>query len=174
MSGRGYRFVPRVTRHEEGSVAATSAPAADPTEPPSETAPSPPGVIAEAPAPKRRFMAASIRAGAVVLLAILAAGLGWMLHEQAPPRPAAYSPQDRRQSVIVLPFENSSGDAAQDSVAAGVSRDVTDKIAGTAQYGSARPRRGIPGKTARPAWNWARPRRAFRARRAVRAARTGA
>ena len=129
VSGRGYRFVPRVTRHEEGSVAATSVPAADPTEPLSETAPSPPGVIAAAPPPKRRFTAASIRAGAVVLLAVLAAGLGWMLHEQAPPRPAAYSPQDRRQSVIVLPFENSSGDAAQDSVAAGVSRDVTDKIA---------------------------------------------
>ena len=130
VSGRGYRFVPRVTRHEEGSVAATPAPAADPTEPPSETAPSAPGVIAEAAAPKRRFTAATIGAGAVVLLAILAAGFGLMLHDQAPPRPAAYSPQDRRQSVIVLPFENTSGDPAQDSVAAGVTRDVTDKIAG--------------------------------------------
>ena len=129
VSGRGYRFVPRVTRHEEGSVAATPAPAADPTEPLSQTAPSPPGVIAEAAAPKRRFTAAAIGAGAVVLLAILTAGFEWTLHDQAPPRPAAYSPQDRRQSVIVLPFENSSGDPAQDSVAAGVSRDVTDKIA---------------------------------------------
>jgi DNA-binding winged helix-turn-helix (wHTH) protein/TolB-like protein len=130
VSGRGYRFVPRVTRHEEGSVAATPAPAADPTEPLSETARAPPGVIAEAATPKRRFTAAAIGAAAVVLLAIVAAGFGWMLHDQAPPRPAAYSSQDRRQSVIVLSFENSSGDPAQDSVAAGVTRDVTDKIAG--------------------------------------------
>ena len=118
VSGRGYRFVPRVTRHEEESEASAS-----------EDAPSPPGVVAEAAAPKRRFAAAAIGGGAVVLLAILTAGFEWTLHDQAPPRPAAYSPQDRRQSVIVLPFENSSGDPAQDSVAAGVSRDVTDKIA---------------------------------------------
>jgi adenylate cyclase len=45
------------------------------------------------------------------------------------PRPAPYSPQDRRLSVIVLPFENSSGDPNQDSVAAGITRDVTDRIA---------------------------------------------
>ena len=45
------------------------------------------------------------------------------------PRPVAYSPQDRRQSVIVLPFENSSGDPAQDGVAAGITRDVMDLIA---------------------------------------------
>jgi DNA-binding winged helix-turn-helix (wHTH) protein/TolB-like protein len=119
VSGRGYRFVPRVTRHEEESEASAS-----------EDAPSPPGVVAEAAAPKRRFAAAAIGGGAVVLLAILTAGFEWTLHDQAPPRPAAYSPQDRRQSVIVLPFENSSGDPAQDSVAAGVTRDVTDKIAG--------------------------------------------
>jgi DNA-binding winged helix-turn-helix (wHTH) protein/TolB-like protein/Flp pilus assembly protein TadD len=118
VSGRGYRFVPRVTRHEEESEASAS-----------EDAPSPPGVVAEAAAPKRRFAAAAIGAGAVVLLAILTAGFEWTLHDQAPPRPAAYSPQDRRQSVIVLPFENSSGDPAQDSVAAGVTRDVMDKIA---------------------------------------------
>ncbi len=45
------------------------------------------------------------------------------------PRPIAYSPQDRRQSVIVLPFENSSGDPAQDGLAAGITRDVMDLIA---------------------------------------------
>ena len=43
--------------------------------------------------------------------------------------PAAYSPQDRRQSVIVLPFENSSGDPGQDGIAAALSRDITDIIA---------------------------------------------
>ena len=53
---------------------------------------------------------------------LLAAGGWWTLHDRtsppvataavapAAPRPVAYSPQDRRQSVIVLPFENSSGD----------------------------------------------------------------
>ena len=40
VSGRGYRFVPRVTRHEEKSEASAS-----------EDAPSPPGVVAEAAAP---------------------------------------------------------------------------------------------------------------------------
>jgi TolB-like protein len=32
-------------------------------------------------------------------------------------------------SVIVLPFENSSSDAGQDDLAAGITRDVTDRIA---------------------------------------------
>jgi DNA-binding winged helix-turn-helix (wHTH) protein/TolB-like protein/Tfp pilus assembly protein PilF len=122
VPGRGYRFGAAVTR--------LAAPTGEPEASASEDAPSPPGVIAEAAASKRRFTAAAIGAGAAVLLAILAAGFGWMLHDQAPPRPAAYSPQDRRESVIVLPFENSSGDPAQDSVAAGVTRDVTDQIAG--------------------------------------------
>jgi DNA-binding winged helix-turn-helix (wHTH) protein/TolB-like protein/tetratricopeptide (TPR) repeat protein len=120
VPGRGYRFVGPVTR--------LAAPTGVPDASASEDVPSPPGVIAEAAAPKRRFTAAAIGAGVVVLLATLAAGFGWMLHDQVPPRPAAYSPQDRRQSVIVLPFENSSGDPAQDSVAAGVTRDVTYRI----------------------------------------------
>ena len=42
------------------------------------------------------------------------------MQDRVPARPAALSPQDRRQSVIVLPFENSSGDPA---------RDVADIIA---------------------------------------------
>jgi adenylate cyclase len=44
-------------------------------------------------------------------------------------RPAPYSPEDRRMSVIVLPFENSSGDTAQDGIAAGITRDVMDRFA---------------------------------------------
>jgi adenylate cyclase len=44
-------------------------------------------------------------------------------------RPAPYSPEDRRMSVIVLPFENSSGDPAQDGIAAGITRDVMDRFA---------------------------------------------
>ena len=78
-------------------------------------------------------------AGAVVLVMILGAGGWWILRDGTPPpvtaapkqsapRPEAYSPQDRRQSVIVLPFENSSGDPAQDTIAAGFTRDLTDRL----------------------------------------------
>ncbi len=75
----------------------------------------------------------------IALVAILAVGGWWTMRDrsvppasavvsQVTPRPAAYSPQDRRLSVIVLRFENSSGDPAQDSIAAAMTRDVTDGI----------------------------------------------
>ena len=92
-------------------------------------------------APARRRPAGAMIAGGVVVVALLAAGGWWTLHvgtsppvvtaavAPAAPRPVAYSPQDRRQSVIVLPFENSSGDPAQDGLAASITRDVTDAIA---------------------------------------------
>jgi TolB-like protein len=78
--------------------------------------------------------------GVVVLVAILAVGGWWALRERTPvpvvaattsmaTRPAAYSPEDRRMSVIVLPFENSSGDPRQDSQAVKMTRDVTNRIA---------------------------------------------
>lgn len=87
----------------------------------------------------RRGRAGAWVAGAVILAAILAAGGWWTLRDRTPPpvmaavapaaaRPAAYSPQDRRYSVIVLPFENTSGDPAQDGIAAGIARDVTELI----------------------------------------------
>jgi adenylate cyclase len=86
----------------------------------------------------RRSSIGALVVGGVVVAAILASGGWWMLHERtAVPvvaattasRPAAYSHEDRRRSVIVLPFENSSGDPNQDSVAARITRDVTDRIA---------------------------------------------
>jgi TolB-like protein/tetratricopeptide (TPR) repeat protein len=86
----------------------------------------------------RRGPTRTMIAGGAVLVAILALGGWWTLHDRTPmpvvaattaTRPAAYSPEDRRRSVIVLPFENSSGDPSQDSVAAGITRDVTDRIA---------------------------------------------
>ncbi|HME19967.1 MAG TPA: winged helix-turn-helix domain-containing protein [Acetobacteraceae bacterium] len=40
-----------------------------------------------------------------------------------------YKGKDRRQSAIVLPFENSSGDPAQDDLAAALTRYLTDRIA---------------------------------------------
>jgi len=91
-------------------------------------------------APTRRRPAGAMVAGGLAIAAMLAAGGWWTLRGRtappvaavvapAPPRPVAYSPQDRRQSVIVLPFENSSGDPAQDNFAATITRDVHDRIA---------------------------------------------
>jgi adenylate cyclase len=91
-------------------------------------------------APVRRRPAGAMVAGGVAAAAILAAGGWWTFHVNtvplvpavvapAPPRPVAYSPQDRRLSVIVLPFENSSGDPTQDNIAATITRDVQDHIA---------------------------------------------
>jgi class 3 adenylate cyclase/TolB-like protein/Flp pilus assembly protein TadD len=91
-------------------------------------------------APAGRRPAGGMVAGGVAIVAILAAGGWWTLRGRtAPPvasvmatmpsQPFAYSPQDRRQSVIVLPFENSSGDSTQDNLAATITRDVHDRIA---------------------------------------------
>jgi adenylate cyclase len=90
--------------------------------------------------PAHRRPIGAMVAGLVALVTLLAAGGWWMLRDRASPpvasavapmvpRPAPYSPQDRRKSVIVLPFENSSGDPAQDNIAAGITRDVMDSIA---------------------------------------------
>ena len=90
-------------------------------------------------APARRHPAGAMVAGWVAAAVLLAAGGWWTLHGRtappvaavvapAAPRPVAYSPQDRRQSVIVLPFDNGSGDPAPDHIAAGITRDVTDQI----------------------------------------------
>jgi adenylate cyclase len=110
---------------------------------PEEALPEPEPAELRAPlAPVRRPPVGAIVAGAVAVVALLAAWGWWTLHVRTsppvvtaavvpgPPRPVAYSPQDRRQSVIVLPFENNSGDPAQDGLAAGITRDVTDSIAG--------------------------------------------
>jgi adenylate cyclase len=90
-------------------------------------------------APVRRRPAGAMVAGGIAVVAILAAGGWWTLHDRpappveavvvpVPPQPVAYSPQDRRQSIIVLPFENSSGDPTLDSIAAAITRDVHDRI----------------------------------------------
>jgi adenylate cyclase len=119
VPGRGYRFVAPVTR----VVSAAEEPEA------ADDGPSVPGGIGTTPSTAGRRTAMAITLGVVTLLAILAAGGLWMSHDRAAPRPVAYSPQDRRLSIIVLPFENSSGDRAQDGVAAGITRDVTTDMA---------------------------------------------
>jgi class 3 adenylate cyclase/tetratricopeptide (TPR) repeat protein len=94
----------------------------------------------------RRLSAGVLVAGAVAVALLFATGSWWTLHIStvpavtsppvAPmaPRPAAHSAQDRRQSIIVLPFENSSDDAHQDSLAAFITREVTDIIARNSDF----------------------------------------
>ncbi|MDB4971651.1 MAG: Guanylate cyclase [Myxococcales bacterium] len=105
--------------------------------------PEEPLTLPEAPAPQpgapgRPARAVTMLVGTVLSAAVLVAGGWWLLREPAPPqamaptapaaapRPAALSPQDRRMSLIVLPFENGSGDPEQDGLAAHLTRDVTD------------------------------------------------
>jgi class 3 adenylate cyclase/TolB-like protein/Flp pilus assembly protein TadD len=88
----------------------------------------------------RRGPTRTMIAGGVVLVAILAVGGWWTQHDRTSmpvvaattsvaPRPAPSSPEDRRMSLIVLPFENSSGDPAQDGIAAGITRNLINFLA---------------------------------------------
>ncbi|MDR3524995.1 MAG: adenylate/guanylate cyclase domain-containing protein [Acetobacteraceae bacterium] len=87
----------------------------------------------------RRYNAGLRVAGVTVLAAILAFSGWWTLRDRSAPAtttarvvsppPVANSLQDRRRSIIVLPFENSSGDPAQNDIAAGITRDVMGLIA---------------------------------------------
>jgi DNA-binding winged helix-turn-helix (wHTH) protein/TolB-like protein len=115
VAGRGYRFTLNVAREEE----AHSAPAVPPI-----------------PRYGVRPLCGKIDtvvAGLVVLVASLAMLGWWTLRDRTVPvsGPMATSTRDldRRQSAIVLPFDNSSGDPTQDNLAAGLTRDLTDRIA---------------------------------------------
>ena len=66
--------------------------------------------------------------GVFAAAALVVGGLGWVAPSRQD-KPVAYSPQDRRQSIIVLPFENSSTSPVQDDVAASVTREVIDIFA---------------------------------------------
>jgi DNA-binding winged helix-turn-helix (wHTH) protein/TolB-like protein len=107
VPGRGYQFAWTVTRATDIDNAGQ------------------PGV-----AWRRRSMVLVVSPLLVVLAAaaLVVGGVGWV----APGRqnaPLAYSPQDRRQSIIVLSFENRSTSPVQDDVAASVTREVTDIFA---------------------------------------------
>ena len=66
--------------------------------------------------------------GVLAASALLVGGLGWVAGGRQD-KPLAYSLQDRRKSIIVLPFENSSTSPVQDEVAASVTREVIDIFA---------------------------------------------
>jgi len=120
VPGRGYRFVLPVTRAKEGAPSLSSAPLPDPAPTQERVRPS---------RPRWQWLAGFGSAGVLVAVAVVAWIGGWFSS-------TAVSDQngDRRQSVIVLPFENSSGDPAQDDLAGTLTRELTDRIA-LGQYG---------------------------------------
>jgi len=128
LPGRGYRFIgpaPEEDADRRGGGAIAALP---------EGALSRPD---QAESPSRPLTRMRLRLAACgMVAALLLAGSWWTLYDvtlaitSAPKRPVADSPEDRRLSVIVLPFQNTSGDASQDSLAASVTRDVTNAIAG--------------------------------------------
>jgi DNA-binding winged helix-turn-helix (wHTH) protein len=91
VSGRGYRFVPHMTRQEDVSPAAGPAQATDPTQPLSSVAPER--------ASARSWRRLTVGSGAAAIVVLLMAGWwlgGWLTRTPVPPR----------LSIVVLPFEN--------------------------------------------------------------------
>jgi DNA-binding winged helix-turn-helix (wHTH) protein/TolB-like protein len=152
VSGRGYRFVLPVscsdvppTDDRVASVAASHPRSASLREDiavlPEAAPPGPePPELRPLLAPWRRQPVGAIIAAGAAAVAVLAAGGWWTLHgrtippvgpvvAQAPLQPVTHSPQDRRQSIIVLPFENSGRGPTQDDIAAVITRDVQDRLA---------------------------------------------
>ena len=134
VSGRGYRFVPRVTREEDvspaaGPVVVPVTRIVSPTDKPA-VAGDAPGICdgIGAPPTSARRRAALAMSVILVLMACLSAGGLWKSRNWIGQRPVAYSPEDRRESIMVLPFENSSGDPTQDDAAASVTLDVMTDI----------------------------------------------
>ena len=120
VPGRGYRFVLPVTRTEEGQRSLSSAPVPDPAP------------IQERMRPSRPCWQwlAGFGGFVGVLVVVAVAWIGSWSSSTA----VSEQNGDRRQSVIVLPFENSSGDPAQDDLAGALTRELTDRIA-LGQYG---------------------------------------
>jgi adenylate cyclase len=118
VPGRGYRFVPRVTQAEVVSPDPKATPTADLV------------AVRETPAVSRgrrtwRPWVAGFGGATIValLLVIRAWHGGWLAGSPAPPR----------LSFVVLPFENLSGDPAQNYLAEGITDDLTTDLSGLPQ-----------------------------------------
>jgi DNA-binding winged helix-turn-helix (wHTH) protein/TolB-like protein/tetratricopeptide (TPR) repeat protein len=112
VPGHGYRFVPNVTR----GAKATSVPHSSPP--------------SRQPAAAPFNQARALLAGGIVLMAIVSVLGWWVLRDRIAPSPGqAAATADRRQSAIVMPFESSSGDPAQDELAVTLTGDLTDRLA---------------------------------------------
>jgi adenylate cyclase len=113
VSGRGYRFVSRVTRQEDVSPAAGPVPATDATRALSSVAPKwASGRL------WRRPTAVSGAAAIVVLLMAVWWHGGWLTRTSVP----------QRLSIVVLPFANLSGDPTDDYLVDGITDDLTTDL----------------------------------------------
>jgi DNA-binding winged helix-turn-helix (wHTH) protein/TolB-like protein len=110
VPGRGYRFIPVVTRLDEAPSGAGAQ------------------VQSGRPAPARGQRIKAAIAGAVALAGLLVAGAWLTLQSTIAPWTLTAAQPDRRMSVVILPFVNSSGDTAQDSLAAEITRHLTERI----------------------------------------------
>jgi adenylate cyclase len=129
VSGRGYRFQPDV---ERASGASPTAETADPHSPDLPAAPPPPSDMAEAKtagAPDevpslqcwRRLSTWAIALGLLVVIAV--AALVWYSS-----RPSIKTAERPRLSVVIMPFENLSGDPADTYLADSVTGEVTTDL----------------------------------------------
>jgi adenylate cyclase len=115
VPGQGYRLVSSITR---GADAA------------SDTSPGrPPSLAIGSPYSKMK----ALLAGGMLLAAIVAVLGGWALRDLTAPSlgqgTGSAEASDRRQSAIVVPFENSSGDPAQEFLAVTLTGDLIDRLA---------------------------------------------
>jgi DNA-binding winged helix-turn-helix (wHTH) protein/TolB-like protein len=113
VPGRGYRFAVAVSRSTEQE-----------TPGPARSAPPVSG--------SRLYQQPKIMAVAVVLAIFFAINGWWIATKIAPAAISSTAPDathDRRRAVIVLPFENSSGDPAEDGLADNLTRSVTNRLA---------------------------------------------
>ena len=110
MSGKGYRFVLRVTQLEE-LESSLPVQAADP--------PGLPGTPSRPWPPRWHWLAVGLAGMAIVALVIaLSWGTGLF----------ATTPAPRRMSIVVLPFDNLGGETDDDYLVAGVTDDLTTAL----------------------------------------------
>jgi DNA-binding winged helix-turn-helix (wHTH) protein/TolB-like protein len=112
VPGRGYRFLPEVRYVDHRAEQPAGADA------------SPIDGARQRPGRRRPTIWSAVAIAVIAVILVVLAGYRSRLFNSA-----AHSDEDRRLSVIVLPFENSSGDPKQDDLATGITRDLTDRYA---------------------------------------------
>jgi len=126
--GRGYRFLPIVTSNEWGRPPPAPRVMLEEAEESAETVAAPTyGTSVDAPGPDPRRRAPLLLVLSALVLAGLsmaALALSWIgAGDRTTPRPAP------RLSLVVLPFENLSGDASRDYLVDGITEDLTTDLA---------------------------------------------
>jgi adenylate cyclase len=92
--------------------------------------PTEPVTLAAPTTQKKRFGLAPLAAALVALLIVIAGGAWWFLNANRPASVAMKAPAEAaRFSIVVLPFTNLSGDAAQDYLADALTDELTTSLA---------------------------------------------